>query len=122
MRRLGERIVRIVSALITAGMAGCIALFAVEGRLTEPTIASYAVAVVACGTFATAWPWRGNSRARFYSLIGVLWGAAAAGAWFGRETMTATLYGVAAALSFWVALITVSQRGERHTHPAAQPK
>jgi hypothetical protein len=115
MLHKGEMLVRIVSALITLGMAGCLFLFARENVLPVAIVASYAVAVVACAVFATSWPWRGTSKARFYALLGVLWTSAAASAWFSGQTMTATLFGVAAALSFWSSLTIMSLHGNSHS-------
>ncbi len=114
MQHRGEKLVRIVCALITLGMAGCLIVFAVGKKIDAATIAAYTVAVLACAVFATSWPWRGNSRARFYALLGVLWTSAAASAWFHDQSMPATLYGVAAALSFWGALTIVSSRSDSH--------
>jgi len=120
MLHKGEVIVRIVSALITLGMAGCLVIFARE--LPAAMILSYAVAVVACGVFATSWPWRGNSKARFYALLGVLWTSAAASAWFSDQTVTATLYGVAAALSFWGSLTIMTAHSNSHAGHASEAK
>ena len=122
MRHRGEKLVRIVSALLTLGMAGCLILFAVGGKLDVATIAAYAVAVVACAVFATPWPWRGNSRARFYALLGVAWTSAAASAWIRDQSMLATLYGVAAAISFWVSLTVMSSRSSSHAGHVPQLK
>jgi hypothetical protein len=122
VRHKGELIVRFVMALLTLGIAGCLVLFVEAKKLTGPMIAAYLVSVFACGVFATAWPWRGNSRARIYALLGVLWTSTATGAWLHTQTMTATLYGVAAALSFWASLITVSLRSETHAGQVAQLK
>jgi len=118
----GEKLVRIVSALLALGMGGCLILFAVGRKLDAATIAAYAVAVVACAVFATPWPWQGNSRARFYALLGVLWTSAAASAWIHDQSMTATLYGVAAALSFWGSLTIMSSRSDSHAGHAQQAK
>jgi len=118
----GERLVRIVSALLSLGMAGCLVLFAVAGKLDAATIAAYAVAVLACAVFATPWPWRGNSRARFYALLGVAWTSAAASAWIHDQSMLASLYGVAAAISFWVSLTIISSRSNSHAGHAQQLK
>jgi hypothetical protein len=112
MQHKGEKLVRIVSAVITLGMAGCLVIFARE--LPAAMISAYAVAVLACAVFATSWPWRGYSKARFYALLGVLWSSAAASAWFSDRTMTATLYGVAAALSFWGSLTIMTARSDSH--------
>ncbi|MFZ0301744.1 MAG: hypothetical protein WAL75_03625 [Terracidiphilus sp.] len=114
MQHRGEKLVRIVSALITLGMAGCLIVFAIGKRLDGATIAAYSVAVVACAVFATPWPWRETSRSRFYALLGVLWSSAAASAWIHDQSMTATLYGVAAALSFWGSLTSASLRSDSH--------
>jgi len=122
VRHRGEKLVRIVSALLTLGMAGCLILFAVGGKLDVATIAAYAVAVVACAVFATPWPWRGNSRARFYALLGVAWTSAAASAWIRDQSMLATLYGVAAAISFWVSLTVMSSRSSSHAGHVPQLK
>jgi hypothetical protein len=103
-------------------MAGCLILFAVGGKLDVATIAAYAVAVVACAVFATPWPWRGNSRARFYALLGVAWTSAAASAWIRDQSMLATLYGVAAAISFWVSLTVMSSRSSSHAGHVPQLK
>jgi hypothetical protein len=116
----GEKLVRIVSALITLGMAGCLAIFARE--LPAAMISAYAVAVIACAVFATPWPWRGNSKVRFYALLGVLWTSAAASAWFSDQTMTATLFGVAAALSFWSSLAIMSAHSDSHASHVPQAK
>jgi hypothetical protein len=125
MQQTGEKLVRIISALITLGMAGCLVLFTRDNMLPITITASYAVAVLACAVFATSWPWQGNSRSRFYALLGVLWSSAAASAWFRDQSMTATVYGVAAALSFWGALTIVSSQSDDHTGdvaPAQQAK
>jgi hypothetical protein len=97
-------------------------LFAVGRKLDAATIVSYSVAVVACAVFATPWPWRANSRARFYALLGVLWTSAAANAWIHDQPFMATLYGVASALSFWGALTIVSSRSDSHAGHAQQAK
>lgn len=120
MQHKGEKLVRIVSALITLGMAASLAIFARE--LPAAMIASYAVAVLACAVFATSWPWRGNSKARFYALLGVLWTSAAASAWFSDQSMTATLFGVAAALSFWGSLTIMTTQSHAHSGAAAEAK
>jgi hypothetical protein len=117
MQHKGEKLVRIVSALIAIGMAGCLVLFARNNQLTVAMIAAYAVAVIACAVFATAWPWSGNSKARFYALLGVLWTSAAASALLSDQSMTATLFGVAAALSFWSSLTIVSLHSGSHAGP-----
>lgn len=122
MRHNGEKLVRIISALITLGMAGCLVLFARSKMLPTSITAAYAVAVLACAVFATPWPWRGSSKARFYALLGVLWTSAAASALLSDQSMTATFYGVAAAISFWSSLTVVSLSGESHADPAAQLK
>jgi len=114
MEHRGEKLVRIVSALIALGIAGCLILFAVGKRLDAATIVAYSVAVVACAVFATPWPWRENSRSRFYALLGVLWSSVAASTWIHDQSMAATLYGVAAALSFWASLTTASLRSDSH--------
>lgn len=108
MPHKGELLVRIVAALLTLGMACCLTIFSLQGKLSLAIIGSYSIAVFASAAFATRWPWRANSRARFYALMGVLWASAAASAFFREQTIIATLYGVAAAISFWVALITMS--------------
>ncbi len=122
MQHRGEKLVRIVSALIALGMAGCLILFALGNQLTAAMIATYAVAVVACAVFATPWPWRGNSKARFYALLGVLWTSAAFSALLRDQTMTATLFGVAAALSFWSSLTIVASHSDAHAGHAQQAK
>ncbi len=122
MRHRGEKLVRVVSALITLGMAGCLVLFVVGKKLDAATLVSYSVAVVACAVFATPWPWRENSRARFYALLGVLWSSAAGTAWIHDQSMMATLYGVAAGLSFWGSLTIVSWRSNSHAGHAQQAK
>jgi hypothetical protein len=114
VRHKGEILARTVSLLISLGMWGCFALFTVEKKFTTETMASYLIAVLACSVFVTPWPWRENSRARFYVLLGVLWTSAAAGAWFRDQSVTATLYGVAAALSFWGSLTIVASRAATH--------
>jgi hypothetical protein len=91
-------------------------------ELPAAMISSYAAAVVACGVFATSWPWRGNSKARFYALLGVLWTSAAASAWFSDQTVTATLYGVAAALSFWGSLTIMTAHSNSHAGHAIEAK
>jgi hypothetical protein len=118
----GEKLVRIVSAFITLGMTGCLILFALENKITAAMIAAYAVAVVACAVFATPWPWRGNSKARFYALLGVLWTSAAVSALLSDQSMTATLYGVAAALSFWSSLTIVYSHADSHAGQVPQAK
>jgi hypothetical protein len=122
MRHRGENLVRIGSGLLAVGMAGCLILFAAEKKLSMAMVAAYAVAVVACAVFATPWPWRGNSRARFYALLGVLWTSVASSALIQDQAMTAVLYGVAAALSFWAALTTSSLHSETHTNHVPQAK
>lgn len=120
MQHKGEKLVRIFSAAISLGMAGFLVLLAREGQLTAAMIASYAVAVLACAVFSTSWPWRGNSRARFYALLGVMWASVAASAWFRDQTMSATLYGVVAALSFWGSLTMVSSHSSSSASHAGQ--
>jgi hypothetical protein len=122
MQHRGEKLVRVVSALLTLGMAGCLVLFARDNQLTAAMIAAYAVAVVACAVFATPWPWRGNSKARFYALLGVLWTSAAVSALLRDQSMTATLYGVAAALSFWSSLTIVYSHSDSHASRVPQAK
>jgi hypothetical protein len=122
MLHRGEKLVRIISALITLGMAGCLILFAFGNSLTVGMTLAYAVAVLACGVFVTSWPWRGNSKARFYALLGVLWTSAAASALLSDQSMTATFYGVAAALSFWSSLTVVASHSDSHTSHAQQVK
>jgi hypothetical protein len=118
----GEKLVRVVSALLTLGMAGCLFLFAFQNKLTPAMIAAYAVAVAACAVFATPWPWRGISKARFYALLGVLWTSAAASSLLRDQSMTATLYGVAAALSFWSSLTIVYAHDDSHASHVPQAK
>ncbi len=122
MQHRSEKLVRVVSALLTLGMASCLVLFAVENKLTVAMIAAYAVAVAACAVFATPWPWRGNSKARFYALLGVLWTSAAVSALLGDQSMTATLYGVAAALSFWGSLTIMYAHSDSHASHVPQAK
>jgi hypothetical protein len=122
MLHRGEKLVRVVSALLTLGMAVCLVLFARNNQLTAAMIAAYAVAVVACAVFATPWPWRGNSKARFYALLGVLWTSAAASALLRDQSMTATLFGVAAALSFWSSLTIVYSHDDSHASHVPQAK
>lgn len=115
MTHQGEKFVRIASALISLGMAGFLVLLARQGILPAAMITSYAVAVVACAVFATSWPWGEDSKARFYALLGVMWTSAAASAWLRDQSMTATLFGVAAALSFWSSLTIVSTHSHAHS-------
>jgi hypothetical protein len=122
MLHKGEKLVRVVSALITLGMAGCLVLFARDNQLTAAMIAAYSVAVVACAVFATPWPWRGNSKARFYALLGILWTSAAASALLRDQSMTATLFGVAAALSFWSSLTITYGHSDSHAGHLPQAK
>jgi hypothetical protein len=120
MQHKGEKLVRVVSALITLGMAVCLVIFARE--LPIAMISAYAVALVACAVFVTPWPWLGNSKARFYALLGVLWTSAAVSALLGDQSMTATLYGVAAALSFWGSLTIMTAHSDSHVGQVPQAK
>jgi hypothetical protein len=52
----------------------------------------------------------------------VLWTSAAASAWFSDQTVTATLYGVAAALSFWGSLTIMTAHSNSHAGHASEAK